>query len=127
MCATTTVFEGIVSVRANKAFAIVTALTRLRTKERKMTETFENMYRPYLDVEFMRDATNVYRTKSFIVKQTMRMAYSFDSIDGIISVDTYYARTPQRDALYEKIFFAKGQRINGKRMIATMYTRTYVL
>ena len=92
-----------------------------------MIETFENMYRPYLDVEFMRDATNVYRTKSFIVKQTMRMAYSFDSIDGIISVDTYYARAPQRDALYEKIFFAKSQRINGKRMIATMYARTYVL
>ena len=92
-----------------------------------MLNLFHEMYRPYLDVEFMEDAHNVYRTKDFIVKQVIKGGYSFDTDNGIISVDTFYARTPERDALYEEIFEAKGDRIDGKRMPSTMYSRTYVL
>ena len=91
-----------------------------------MTEMFSAMYRPYLDVEFMENAHNVYRTKDFIVKQVIKVAYSYELHNGLVSIDTYYARTPKRDALYEKIFRAKGKRINGKRMTSIMYTRTYV-
>ena len=92
-----------------------------------MTEMFCQMYRPYLDVEFMEDAHNVYRTKDFIVKQVLKAGYSFDTDNGLVSVDTFYVRTPERDALYEEIFEAKGERIDGKRMQSTMYTRKYVL
>lgn len=92
-----------------------------------MTEMFCQMYRPYLDVEFMEGAHNVYRTKGFIVKQVLKAGYSFDTDNGIVSIDTFYVRTPERDALYEEIFEAKGERIDGKRMPSTMYTRTYVL
>ena len=91
-----------------------------------MTEMFSAMYRPYLDVEFMENAHNVYRTKDFIVKQIIRAGYSCDTDNTVISIDTYYARTPERDALYEVIFAAKGKRIDGKRMTSAMYTRTYV-
>lgn len=91
-----------------------------------MLDNFEKMYAPYLDIEFMQNANNVYRTENFIVKQTLKVAYSYELHNGLISVDTYYARTPQRERLYEKIFHAKGKRINGKRMPTIMYTRTYV-
>lgn len=89
-------------------------------------DSFDRMYVPYLDIDFMREASNVYRTKDFIVKQVIKVAYSYELHNGLVSIDTYYARTPKRDALYEKIFRAKGKRINGKRMTSIMYTRTYV-
>lgn len=91
-----------------------------------MTELFASMYRDYLDVEFMENAHNVYRTNEFIVKQVIKAGYGSDTDNGIMSFDTYYVRTPERDALYEEIFWAKGSRIDGKRMPSTMYSRTYV-
>lgn len=73
-------------------------------------------------IGFLDGATNVYRTKDFIVKQ----AVGFCSDGGIhpvksVSCDTYYYRTPLLDRLYDKLFDHEGKRIQ-----SAMYTRTYI-
>lgn len=75
--------------------------------------------------EFAVGATNVYRTKYFIVKQSVSV--NCDEFEGnsVISHDTYYMRTRKRDAEYEQLFDAR-RHLNGKRLPTTMYTRRYV-
>ena len=48
--------------------------------------------------EFLKDATNVYRTKNYIVRQVIGLEY--DSVEGanLCSYDTFYLRTKARDA-----------------------------
>jgi len=75
--------------------------------------------------EFAVGAINVYRTKYFIVKQSVSV--NCDEFEGnsVISHDTYYMRTRKRDAEYEQLFGAR-RNLNGKRLPTTMYTRRYV-
>ncbi len=75
--------------------------------------------------EFAKGATNVYRTKHFIVKQRMCFRTDMKWGEELMSYDTYYNRTPKRDEAY-KIWFADRKRINGKRLTATVYSREYV-
>lgn len=75
--------------------------------------------------EFAVGATNVYRTKYFIVKQSMSVNRDENEGNSVISHDTYYMRTRKRDAEYEQLFGAR-KRLNGKRLPTTMYTRRYV-
>lgn len=75
--------------------------------------------------DFMIDATNVYRTKLYIVKQCMGIQIDNMENNAIKSYDTFYKRTKQRDKEFELIFKDR-KNINGKRLPTTMYTKIYV-
>ena len=70
-------------------------------------------------------ASNAYRTKKFIV--TQRIVFISNKSEGsmIISIDVFYKRTKERDAIYEKTFAGRIN-VNSKRLHATMSTRSYV-
>lgn len=76
-------------------------------------------------MDFMVNASNVYRTKDFIVKQEIHIGTDGYATNQIVSVDTYYKRTPKREVAYKAVF-ADRKRINGKRLPSTMFTRIYV-
>ena len=69
--------------------------------------------------EFIKDATNVYRTKDFIVKQVIGIQYGCKENNAVFSHDTFYKRTSQRDCEYE-IIFCHRRHINGKRLPLTL-------
>lgn len=75
--------------------------------------------------EFLVGATNVYRTRGYIVRQCI--ALSYDEVYGtyLLSRDTYYRCTPKRDREFESVF-ADRQNLNGKRIPAAMYAREYI-
>ena len=75
--------------------------------------------------EFVKDASNVYRTKNYIVRQVIDLEY--DSVEGVnfCSYDTFYLRTKARDAEYESCFRSRRQ-LNGKRLKTGLATRNYV-
>ena len=74
--------------------------------------------------DFIKGATNVYRTKDYIVSQVIGIQYDCKENNVVFSHDTYYRRTPERDRQYE-IFFCHRRHIDGKRLPSTMYARTY--
>jgi len=76
-------------------------------------------------MDFMVNASNVYRTKDFIVKQEIHIGTDGYATNQIVSVDTYYKRTPERELAYKSVFADRRQK-NGKRLPSTMFTRTYV-
>lgn len=75
--------------------------------------------------EFIVDATNVYRTEKYIVKQIIGIKYDCEENNVVFSHDTFYRRTPSRDKEYE-ILFCRRKNIDGKRLSSTMYARTYI-
>lgn len=75
--------------------------------------------------DFLLNATNVYRTEKFIVKQSIGILYHEKRYNVLFSYDTYYRRTPQRDMDYE-LSFPMRQPLNGKRIPTAMHTRIYV-
>ena len=74
--------------------------------------------------DFVQDATNIYRTKRFIVKQRLTVAHQGMESAKLVSMDTYYLRTSKRDALYDSIF-GENRDLNGKRIPAMSYFRSY--
>ena len=74
--------------------------------------------------DFMVNATNVYRTQHFIVRQRIGVLYSISDHNVLYSRDTYYARTPERNAAYESLFSGKSE-IDGKRIAVAVYLREY--
>ena len=78
-----------------------------------------------LTPDFLVDADNVYRTKSYIVKQVIQIIENDIEDNGIVSHDTYYRRTTARDLAYNMAFMDK-VKINGKRLPSTQYTRRYI-
>ena len=78
-----------------------------------------------LTPDFLIDADNVYRTKSYIVKQVIQIIKNDIEDNGIVSQDTYYRRTTARDLAYNMAFMDK-TKINGKRLPSTQYTRRYI-
>ena len=78
-----------------------------------------------LTPDFLIDADNVYRTKSYIVKQVIQIIENDIEDNGIVSQDTYYRRTTARDLAYNMAFMDK-TKINGKRLPSTQYTRRYI-
>lgn len=73
------------------------------------------------DVDFLDNATNVYRTEEFIVSQHICFSSDGPGTTRILSEDTYYRRTKLRDLLYEKLF-----ENDGKRLHSSMFVRTYI-
>lgn len=79
------------------------------------------------EVDFLKEACNVYRTEEHIVKQKLFISESDDMYIALTgSNDFYYARTPKRDREYNKIFAHRGERIDGKRVKVSVYTREYI-
>ena len=78
-----------------------------------------------LTPDFLIDADNVYRTKSYIVKQVIQIIENDIEDNVIVSHDTYYRRTTARDLAYNMAFMDK-TKINGKRLPSTQYTRRYI-
>ena len=76
--------------------------------------------------EFAENATNVYRTKKYIVKQILGIQYGCEENNVVYSRDTFYKRTPERDKEYE-ILFCLRRNVDGKRLPSTMYARIYVI
>ena len=74
--------------------------------------------------EFLKGASNVYRTRHFIVRQRLGLLYNDEESNQLISRDTYYSRTPERDAEYE-IRFKKRIKIDGKRIRTNVIVREY--
>lgn len=74
--------------------------------------------------DFVQGATNVYRTKSYIVKQNVSLGHQGLESATLISRDTYYVRTPKRDAMYESIFEGNKD-LDGRRIPTMAYFRTY--
>lgn len=90
---------------------------------------FSDMCEAYDDEEFempdfLEDATNVYRTEMYIVKQ--RLNFNRMGKFGVqtLSADTYYERTPERDDIFDELF---GDTLfpDGRRLPAMAYVRTY--
>lgn len=71
------------------------------------------------------EATNVYRTKEYIVRQLIAVKKNETIENFILSQDTFYKRTPERDKLYERMLWRKDNP-DGKRMVATVSMRKYV-
>ena len=74
--------------------------------------------------EFCEDAVNVYRTKSYIVKQDISVEITDGGETIIFSNDVFYERTKTRDKQYEQLFTGR-KNLNGKRLPSTSYTRRY--
>ena len=74
--------------------------------------------------DYLKNATNVYRTRRYIVKQCVTLR-SDEYCTYLFSHDTYYLCTPKRDREYEAVF-ADRIHVNGKRIHTDMYARKYV-
>lgn len=77
------------------------------------------------NIDFYENATNVYRTKHYIVRQIMTYENHSRLDNIVISQDTFYKRTKLRDKQYEKLFADKVN-LNGRRMKTASYSREYV-
>lgn len=75
--------------------------------------------------EFLIDASNVYRTQKYIVKQHLFLTHNSDEGTYSISCDTYFDRNEKRDRAYE-CYFGERLRIDGKRVPSMLYARHYV-
>lgn len=74
--------------------------------------------------EFVRGATNVYRTKKYIVRQMLMLNVHEIFGPNTVSRDIYYERTPERDAEYEK-YFEGVPDMDGRRIPSMGYVRSY--
>lgn len=74
--------------------------------------------------DFMLNATNVYRTPHFIVRQRLSILCSDEENNAVISRDTFFRRTAARNAEYEEIF-SKREQLDGKRLPSSGYIREY--
>ena len=75
--------------------------------------------------EFLKDATNVYRTKRYIVRQIIVLKYDPSEGANFCSYDTLFLRTAKRDAEYE-LTFKERRTIDGRRLRTGLSTSEYV-
>lgn len=77
------------------------------------------------EMDFMKDACNVYRTEHYIIRQELSIEV-IDAETVVYSKDTFFKRTKRRDAQFRFVYSFKDEKYKGKRVPATMTTRTYV-
>lgn len=75
-------------------------------------------------IDFLQNADNVYRTTEFIVKQKISLSWNDKCEVHTVSDDTYFVRTPKRDAQFDSIFSIR-ENVDGRRVKSGAYTRTY--
>lgn len=75
--------------------------------------------------DFLVKATNVYRTKKYIVRQILLIQNG--DINGCVlfSNDTFFLRTKKRDADYNLVF-GEQTNVEGRRLHSTAYSRKYI-
>ena len=74
--------------------------------------------------DFLVNATNVYRTRGYIVRQ--EIVLRDDELGTyLFSRDTYFLCTSKRDREFEDLFADRAE-LNGKRIRTAMYVRTYI-
>ena len=76
------------------------------------------------DTRVYENATNVYRTEKYIVKQDIFVEQDVLGNSGIYSNDTYYLRNKKLDKEFE-FLFKNRDCVNGKRVHSTIYKRKY--
>lgn len=74
--------------------------------------------------EFLIGATNVYRTRYYIVRQRICLRDG-ESGSYLVSHDTYFRCTPKLDREYDDVFSDR-EDVDGKRIPTAMHTRKYV-
>lgn len=77
------------------------------------------------EIDFLDNANNIYETKNYIVRQEISVEI-INGITVIYSRDTFYSRTSKRKAQLEFLQSIRPTLVNGKRVPATMTSRTYV-
>lgn len=75
--------------------------------------------------EMFENATNVYRTKKYIVKQIINYNEHNEFQNVLYSQDTFYKRTYLRDKYYESKYKDKIE-IDGKRLKTACSSRKYI-
>ena len=65
---------------------------------------------------------NIYRTKDFIIVQKLAVR-ELNGEAQLMSSDTFYRRTQLRDVQYERIFMMRGDKLEGKRLVANIAVR----
>ena len=78
------------------------------------------------NIDMFENATNVYRTKKYIVKQIVNYKVHKEFHNVLYSQDTFYKRTYLRDKYYESKFKDKID-IDGKRLKTACSSRKYVI
>lgn len=76
-------------------------------------------------IDFMQGAYNVYRTPDFIVRQKLSFIVTKKGQTYMLSEDTYFYRTGQRNADYEFAFQLRDH-LEGRRIHASTHIRHYV-
>ena len=75
-------------------------------------------------VKIIKKASNVYRTKYFIVAQIITFEVGSQGDTRLFSNDIYFPRTKQLDKDFESEFDAR-KFLDGKRIHTTVYVRHY--
>ena len=75
--------------------------------------------------DFLTKATNVYRTKHYIVRQTIHIQNGDVNGCVLFSNDTFFLRNKKRDADYNLVF-GDQTNVEGRRLHSTAYSRKYV-
>lgn len=91
-----------------------------------MPFNFKKSNKSFTVKELLEEATNIYRTKEYIVKQKISINSCMAGNTVMVSEDVYYLRNHARDSVYEKVFISLRKNINGKRIKTALHTRQYV-
>lgn len=75
--------------------------------------------------DFLVNANNVYRTRHYIIKQTISVSTDNYGNTNIYSDDVYYLRNKNLDKRFNECF-ADRILLNGKRLHTTTHTKRYV-
>lgn len=75
--------------------------------------------------DFLAKATNVYRTKNYIVRQIIHIQNGDVNGCVLFSNDTFFLRNKKRDADYNLVF-GDQTNVEGRRLHSTAYSRKYV-
>ena len=74
--------------------------------------------------DFLIGATNVYRTRDYIVKQRIELRENDEHGSYLFSRDTYYRCTQRRNREYDAAFPNRVD--DGERIHTLVYTRRYI-
>lgn len=74
---------------------------------------------------FLEEVINVYRTKKYIVVQSLGLSFDAEDDNLMISYDKFYLRNKQRDKEYES-FHQNKKNIEGRRIKTSMSSRIYI-
>ncbi|MGN1223200.1 MAG: hypothetical protein ACI4T1_03625 [Christensenellales bacterium] len=75
------------------------------------------------NIDFMKEASNVYSTKQYIVAQSISF-FEIENGSYTITLDRFYKRTKERDKDYSNLFM-KNKIVSGGRIKCNVTKRVY--